>query len=134
PLARAKADLGAVDAGDAGLQHRLDRRRVMPVEAGIGGVRVGAEAQHDAFLVGQHAVEGAPHPQDDDQREDDREAGAGAKAAGKDTAQTILAAAQDLFEVGRLRSARPARAAAMAVAATPAAPGTAIAAATAAAR
>src|SRR5207244_10925222 len=90
--------------------------------------------QHDAFLVGQHAVEGAPHPQDDDQREDDREAGAGAKAAGKDTAQTILAAAQDLFEVGRLRSARPARAAAMAVAATPAAPGTAIAAATAAAR
>ena len=65
---RAVADLGAVDPGDARRQHRLDRARQMIVEAGLGRPVIGAKAQHDADLVGLHAVEAARQPERDDRR------------------------------------------------------------------
>ncbi len=61
-LARAIADLGAVDAGDARRQHALDRGRQMVIEPRLGRAVIGAEAQHDADLVRLHPVEAARHP------------------------------------------------------------------------
>ena len=52
-----------------GVSDALDRRRQVIVEAGLGRAVVGAEAQHDADLVGQHAVEAARQPQHDDRDE-----------------------------------------------------------------
>ena len=77
----AVADLGPVDAGHARPQHRLDRGRQVVVEAGLGRPVVGAEAQHDPDLVGQHAVEAARQPDaDDDERRTMRDPGAGCQS------------------------------------------------------
>src|SRR6266516_28760 len=66
-LARAKADVDAVDPGDARPQHALDRRREMPPETGLRDHAIeGAEAHDDARFVGQHPVEAADHPEQHD--------------------------------------------------------------------
>ena len=104
-LAGAVADLGAVDAGDAGRQHGLDRIGQVVVEARLRRPVVGAEAQHDADLVGLHAVEAADQPDDDDCGDDDGDTGAGAEIARQQPAKPVLPAAQQLLEIGRLRAA-----------------------------
>ena len=126
-VAGTKADLGAVDARDARLQHGLDRRRPAQAEAGWGGAVIGAEPQHDADFVGQDPVKAAgrqPQRHDDDDDERDAFAGAKAEAAGKGAAQAVLTAPQNVFDIGRHR---PARAARPLTVAAPAAPGTAAA-------
>jgi hypothetical protein len=106
----------------------------MVVEAGLRRPVVGAEAQHDANFVRQDPIEAARDPQDDDRDQDDCDTGAGAEAAGKDPPEAILAAAQDLFEIGRLRAAWAAAAAAGAPGSAATAAGTATAGTAAAAR
>ena len=135
-LARAKADLGAIDAGDARPLHALDRRRPVIIEAGLGHAVVGAEAQHDTDLVGQHPVDAARQPQNNNRRDDDGEAGPHAGAPREGAPEPVLAAPQQFLEIRRLRSARASRTGRpLAVAAAaPAAPRTAAPAMTAAAR
>ena len=54
----------------------------MPLRSGLGGLRVLAEAQHDAALAGVDDVEAARQPDDDDQRDEDQGAAAELPAAG----------------------------------------------------
>ncbi len=74
----------------------------MIVEAGLGRAVVGAEAQHDADLVGLDAIEPARQPDHEDRDEDDRDPGAGAEPARQDAAEPALAAPQQFLEIGGL--------------------------------
>src|SRR5580700_2889600 len=129
PLAGAKPDLGTVDAGDARTQHALDRRRQVIVQAGLGGAVIRPKTEHHANLVGQDTVDPACQPQHDDGDNDDRDAGAHAGAAGEETPEPVLTAAQHLLEIRRLRTTRAPRAGRSAAVAAPAAPRAATAAA-----
>ena len=94
-----------------GVEHGLDRRGEVPVEARLGGLGPLAEAQHHALLVRLHAIEAARQPdRDQDQRDRDQRlaiaAEAAAGAARKDLPDLLLAAAQQLLEIRRLLPAR----------------------------
>src|SRR5712671_590640 len=104
-LGVAVADLGPVDTGHARRQHLLDRARKMVIEAGLGRPVVGAKAQHDPDFVGQHAVDPARQPYDEDRDRDDGDPGPGTKAARQHAPEPVLTAPQKLLEVGGLRAA-----------------------------
>src|SRR5258708_3932469 len=108
---RAEADVEAVDARDLRQHHGFDRCGDVPAQAGIGALHPLAEAQNHADLVGLHAVEAAGDPQRDRDHHDEADAAARAEAAGQHALHAILAAPQDLFDVGRLPAAEPATAA-----------------------
>ena len=95
-----------------GVSTRLDRGRQMVVEAGLRRAVVCAEAQHDALLVGQDPVEAARQPQHDNDGNDEPDPGRAAEPARQEAPEAVLAAPQNFFEIGRLRSARAAGAAA----------------------
>ncbi len=126
------ADLGSIDPRDARRQHPLDRARQMIVEPRLGRAVIGAKAQHDADLVGEHAIKTARQPDHDDGEDDDGDPGAGAEPARQQPPKPVLAPAQHFLEIGRPRhapaGARPtaivAAAAPRAAAARAAAPGT----------
>src|SRR5271166_3798508 len=120
-LAAAIADLGSVDARHAWREHPLDRARQVVIEAGLGCSIVGAKAQHNPDLVGRHRIESVQQPEDDDGEGDHRNPGAGVEVARQHAAESILAAAQQRLEIGRLRAAA-ARARPTAIAAVAAAP------------
>src|SRR5579862_3928236 len=113
------ADLGPVDARDLRRQNRLDRGRQMVIETGLRGAVVGAKAQHDPDLVGQHPIETARQPDDDDRGEHDGDPGAGAKAAGQYLPHPILAAPQPFLKIGGRGTASGAGTAGVARAAAP---------------
>src|SRR6185312_8908370 len=119
-LGGAVADLHPVLPGHAGRLDALDRRRQMIIEPGLGRAIVGAEAEHDADLVGQYPVEPADQPQHDDRDDRDRHTGAGTEPAREHAPEAVLAAPQKLFEIGRGGSgaARTAGAAAITAAAS----------------
>src|SRR4029077_2893519 len=126
-LGVAIADLGPVDAGHARLEHPLDRRRQMVIQAGLGRSVVGTKAQHHPDLIGIDGIDPARHPgADDDERPERYPAPAAKTARRQHTSETILAAAQHLLEIGRLGAAAP-RARPTAIAAVAAAPRTATA-------
>ncbi len=119
PLGVAITDLGPVDAGHARPQDRLDRVRQVIVETWLGRPIIGAKPQNHPDLIGQNAIETARQPDDDNAEHDDGDAGPCSKAARQYAPKAVLAAPQQLLEVGRLRasSARARSAAAAAVAA-----------------
>ena len=119
------ADLGPVDAGHARRQDALDRARQVIVETWLSRPIIGAKPQNDPDLIGQYAVEAARQPDDEDAEHDDGDAAACSKAARQHAPKAVLAAPQQLLEVGSLR-APPARARPTAAAAV-AAPGAAAA-------
>src|SRR6185437_2552764 len=104
-FARRAADLDDVGARHLGRQRVLDRYRPVIVEPGRGLAVVGAEAQDDAFLVRLHDIEAADAPDDDNRDEHEQDARPAAPAAGQQPAHAILAAPEDLLEIGRFRAA-----------------------------
>src|SRR5208337_199771 len=113
----AVADFGDLLIPDGNLDHRADRPGPVGVEAGGRLAGVPAEHEIDADLVGLNGVEGAPDEPDQDRRQNDEQDGAAAKAAssrssafraaGTELAQSLLHAADDLFEVPRRRTRGP---------------------------
>jgi hypothetical protein len=98
--------------GDVG---RFDRFDGPPMEMQAGlrefGLRC-AESQFDRNFIGLHGVDCLERPQHDKCRGDQSEDGrAGATAARQGAPQPVLAAPDDVFEIGRraLRAARPLR-------------------------
>ena len=75
----------------------------MIVEARLHVAHEFAEAQHDAEFVGLDAEEAGKAPQRDRGQRDQRDAAA-AEIARQQAAQPVLAAAQEFFEIGRLRA------------------------------
>src|SRR5207244_346065 len=105
-LGAAVADRGPVDAGHAGRQHLLDRAREVVAEAGLGGPIIGPKAQHDTDLVRVYGVDAACHPAPDNNERPDRNPTPVTEAARRQhPPEAILAATQQLFEIGRLRPA-----------------------------
>ena len=98
----------------------------MIIEPGLGRAVVGAKAQHDPDLVGQHTIEAACQPDHEDGEDDDGDPGAGAEPARHQAPDPVLAAPQQVFEIGRIGPA-PARPGAAAIIAGTAAPGAAAA-------
>jgi len=68
----------------------LDRHRQVIVEARAGGAIKGAEAQHDAFLVGLDAIEAAGEPEQHHRRQHHDEAAVAPHAAGHELADAFL--------------------------------------------
>src|SRR5690606_2961991 len=91
---------------------RLDRPPV-EVQAGLGDFRLRlAEAQLDRELIRLHGVDRLEQPERHEHERDEGEHGrAGAPAARQRAAQPVLAAPDDVFQVGRsaLRAALSAR-------------------------
>ena len=81
------------------------------MQAGLGKLLLGlAEAQLDGALVGLDGVDRLKHPEHQHRQRDQPEKGRiGAGAARQCALQPVLAAADDVFEVGRgaLRAAGP---------------------------
>ena len=99
----AHADLDAIDARDLGQLDLLDRIGPAEVEAGRQLAHILAEAQHDAELVGIDAHGEAEKADQRDQHRGDQHRERAAHAAARHgLAQAVLAAAQNLFEVGLL--------------------------------
>ena len=84
----------------------------MEMQAGLGELGLGlAEAQLDRHFVGLHGVDSLEHPERQHGEPDQADEGrAGAAAARQHASQPVLAAADDVFEIGR-RSRRAAWAA-----------------------
>ncbi len=100
------ADIDPIDARDLGGERGLDRIGHMEVEAGLGVTHVFAEAQHDAELVRIDPEEAGKSP-DHDRDEGDQRDPLAAEIARQGRAQPVLAAAQELLEIGRLRALGP---------------------------
>ena len=85
----------------------------MEVQAGLGQLLLGlAEAQLDGALVRLHGIDRLEQPERNERQTDEAEQRrACVAAAGQRLLQPILAAADDVFEIGRtaLRAARAAR-------------------------
>ena len=111
PEARAAADVDEFFGG-VGRLDRLDRPP-MEMQAWLGELRLRhAEAQFDRNLVGLHGIDRLEHPQRYKRSRDQSEhSWAGAGATRQSTPQPVLAAPDDVFEIGRraLRTAGPLR-------------------------
>ena len=100
-----ESDVRAIDARHLRRKRRLDRIRPVIVAARLGPIDELAEAQHDALLVRVHAVE--PREQQHTiSASTTSTAAAAAKAARQERAQPILATADQVLKIGRVRSAR----------------------------
>jgi hypothetical protein len=96
---------GLVDAQCLRRDCGLDRIGQVVVEAGLHFTLELAEPQHHAELVGLDAEESGKAPQRDGGERNQRDAAA-AEIARQQAAQPILAAAEKLLKVGRLRTLR----------------------------
>src|SRR5262249_4594203 len=105
-LDQAHADVDPAIARNFRRQRLLDRIGQMIIEAWLRELRELAEAQHHSLLVGLHAVEAGEHPECDRGDNQEHAAPAAERAAWQDALQAILAAADQLFEIGRGRAAR----------------------------
>ena len=103
--AHVEADVDLVDAQRRRRERGLDRIGQMIVQAGLHLADELAEAQHHAEFVGLDAEEAGQAPQRDERQRDQRDAAA-AEIARQQAAQLVLAAAQEFFEIGRLRPLR----------------------------
>src|SRR6202040_1942310 len=99
------AHVDPVDAGDLRYRHGLYRIRQGIIQSGIGIPGVLAEAEHDAPLIGLDLEEAGDGPEHEHGERDQHEAFA-AEPAGQHGPELVLAAPQQLLEVGRRRSAR----------------------------
>src|SRR5215207_9861292 len=89
-----------------GLQHLADRVRQVVAQALAGRAGVAAEDHVDADLVRPHGVEAGREPEHDRGEDDDRRGLAAEGGAARDDGlETVLAAAQDLLEIGRAAAA-----------------------------
>src|SRR6516165_6585390 len=77
----------------------------MVVEARLGRPVIGAKAQHNPDLVGRHRIEPVQQPKDDDGDYGERNPGSGVEIPRQYPPEPILAAAQQLLEIGWLRAA-----------------------------
>ena len=76
----------------------------MIVQTGLNRAHVLAEAQHHAEFFGLHAEEAGQSPDRQCGDEDQRDAHAAEVSSGQHRLQFVLAAAQKILEIGRLRS------------------------------
>src|ERR1019366_3463201 len=101
------ADIDAVDARDLGGERGFDRIGHMEVEAGLGVAHVFAEAQHDAEFVRMDPEEPGKPPDHHRDKGDQGYPLAAEITARQYRTQPLLAAAQELLEIGRLRTLAP---------------------------
>ena len=118
----AHADLDAVDARHLGQLNLLDRIGPAEIQAGRELAHIFAEPEHDAELVGVNPNGEAEKADESDQHDGGQRQERTAHApAGHRLPDAVLAAAQNLFEVGLLAGAAGTRAPGPAAAAFPAA-------------
>src|SRR6202035_110925 len=79
-----------------------DRIRQMIIQPRLDLAHELAKAQHDAKLIGLDAEEAGKSPQRDGNKRNERDAAA-AEIARHQATQLVLAAAQEVFEIGRPR-------------------------------
>jgi hypothetical protein len=106
-LHRAHADIDAVDTRDFRRKRGLDRIGHVIVEAGLGVAHVFAEAQHHPELVGIDPEESGKSPHHHRDQSDQGDPLTAQTAAGQRLAQPLLATAQELLQIGRLRALAP---------------------------
>ena len=94
------ADFDPLLLGDVRLDHASDRVRQVVAKALTGGAGVFAEDHIDADLARPHRIEPCQKPDDDGAEKKRDKPFAAHRAAGHDGFQTILAAAEDIFEIG----------------------------------
>src|SRR5262249_44467992 len=112
-VADAEADLDAIDAGNLRPPDRLHWRGKVIAQSRRRDPVDRTEPEDDAELVRLYLVEAAQPPKREGDREDDHDTRRAAKPAGQHAAQLVLAALDDVLDLGALRAASPgARAAA----------------------